>query len=519
MRDFFLRFVAMLAGVFSALEPPTLPRVVKVNEHPFMKRRYGKVVAGGAGGSGLARLLARVSYACAVVAVVVGGTLLVSHLAGADGGTTLMAMPGLVAAKDLRAARANVHEQYNAVLDAARAEDRGLTSEERETLDRMDAQMDELKGDIDRIERHEARQAELAGSTGRRGATPGVVTTPPSGEERGAETPKGPSDEAKQAAFASFLRNGISRLTPEERSIMQAQYQELSAEQRALAAGTDSAGGFTVPEGFYGQMVEAMTQFGGMRRAGTTVITTDSGNPLPIPTDNDTSNKGARLSENTQVSEQDIVFGAATLNAYMYTSKLVRVSVQLLQDSAFDIGGYLARKLGMRIGRIANQEMTTGTGSSQPEGIVTGATLGVTTAAVDGFTWDELIELEHSVDPDYREMAEWMFSDGGLKVAKKIKDGDGRPIWQPGLQVGEPDRILGYTYVVNQDVADPATGTKSVLFGAMENYFIRDVRGAQLLRLSERYADYLQVGFIAFSRHDGQLVDAGTNPIKYLQHA
>lgn len=425
-------------------------------------------------------------------------------------------MPGLATAKELREKRANLASRMNEIMEAT--SDEGMTSEQREEFDRLHERQESLAADIQRIERAESLSVEMQANQGTRAGQ--QDRGPEQREREQRETPEAPSQEAVNNAFEAYIRHGASSLTPEQRSIMGARYSDMSREQRALSAGTDASGGYTVPEGFYGQLQEAMLAFGGMRRAGATIVTTDSGNPLPIPTDNDTSNKGARLSENTQVSEQDITFGAATLNAYMYTSKLVRVSIQLLEDSAFDIGGYLSRKLGMRLGRITNQEFTTGTGSSQPEGVVTGAALGVTASAVDTFTWDELVDLQHSVDPDYREMGgRWMFADAALKVAKKLKDGEGRPIWVPGVALGQPDTILGDPYLVNQDVADPATSAKSVLYGDFSNYFIRDVRGVQLMRLSERYADYLQVGFIAFSRHDGQLVDAGTNPIKYLQHS
>lgn len=412
----------------------------------------------------------------------------------------------------MREERANLHARQQEILDAAG--EAGLTAEQSTEFDRIHEQQERLAADIRRIETHEAVGAELS-------ASQGVVVgqRDRTGEQRGAEAGERPSQEAVNDAFNSWLRFGTHGLSAEQRGIMEARHGALGPEARALAAGTPSAGGYTVPEGFYATMVEAMLNFGGVRRAGVTVIPTESGSALPIPTDNDTSNKGARLSENTQVGTQDVTFGSATLNAYMYTSKLVLVSFQLLQDTAFDLNSYLGRKLGTRIGRITNQEFTTGTGSSQPEGIVTGATLGVTCASAVEFTWDELTDLEHSVDPDYRQTSKFMLSDSALKFAKKIKDGEGRPLWQPAVIAGQADRLNGYEFVVNQDMAAVATGTKPILFGAMENYFVRDVSGAQILRLTERYADFLQVGFIAFSRHDGQLVDAGTNPIKYLQLA
>ena len=250
-----------------------------------------------------------------------------------------------------------------------------------------------------------------------------------------------------------------------------------------------------------------------------TVQTTASGNDIPMPTENDTSNKGAILAENAQITEQDITFGSTTLNAYMYTSKLVRVSMQLMQDSAFDMNSFLGVKLGERIARIHNEHFTTGTGSSQPQGVATAAVTGVTAASATAITYAEIVDLEHSLDPAYRNNARFMMKDSTLQILKKLVDGDSRPLWTAGVASGEQDRLLGYPYVINQDMPAATTGLDSLLFGDFSKYMIRDVAGAGLMRLTERYADYLQVGFFAFMRSDGKLLDAGTNPIKTLQMA
>jgi HK97 family phage major capsid protein len=431
-------------------------------------------------------------------------------------------MPGLLTSKELREKRQNLHNEYQSVLNKASDEGRELTSEDRQALDRMDERDAALKSDIERIEAHEARQAELAESRGLRGngARPGV-TDPPGGEEEERRS-DGPSAEAVNAAFESYVRYGMSALTAEERAVMSSRFSTMSeGERRALGAGSDTAGGFTVPDEPMQRIVSAQLRYGGMRRAPTTQFTTATGAPIPIPTDNDTSNTGELLGENTQSNEQDITFGQATLNSYMYSSKIVRVSLQLLQDASVDLNMFVFDKLGVRLGRIQNTHFTTGDGSSKPQGVVTGATLGKTGASATDIAWDEITDLIHSVDEDYRDMdaTAFMFSDDTLRLIKQIKDGNGRPLWQPSVQVGEPDRIDRYRYVVNNDVADIASSAKSILFGDWSKYFIRDVGGVQLLRLSERYADYLQVGFIAFRRGDGLLVDAGTRPIKYFQNA
>jgi HK97 family phage major capsid protein len=288
------------------------------------------------------------------------------------------------------------------------------------------------------------------------------------------------------------------------------------------ALGTpDSAGGYTIPEDFYNKLTDALKFYGGMRQSRAEIIRSTSGADLPMPTDDDTSNSGAILDENTQVGEQDITFGVVILGAYMYTSKLVRVSLQLLQDSAFDLESWLARKLGERIGRATNNHFTVGTGTAQPNGVVTAASEGKVgdTGQTTSVTYGDLVDLFHAVDRDYRQNGEWMMHDSSLKALKKLEDNDGRPLWQPGLAVREPDTILGKPYIVNNDVPVMGVDAKSILFGDFSLYKIRDVLGVQVLRLQERYADFLQVGFLAFSRHDGDLLDAGTAPIKYYQNS
>ena len=284
---------------------------------------------------------------------------------------------------------------------------------------------------------------------------------------------------------------------------------------------TDAAGGYTIPEGFSNELERALLAFGGPRRV-SRVLRTASGNDIPWPTVNDTSNKGAILAENTQVSEQDVVYGSVTLNAYKYSSKLIRVSAELMQDSAFNLGAEIGSMIGERLGRITAEHFTTGTGSSQPEGIVTGSTLGVTAASAVAITMDELIDLLASVDPAYQDSssAGFMMHNSVKSAVRKLKDSNNQYLWQPGLTSDAPDMLLGKPVVVNQEMASSiATGEKTVLFGDFSKFLIRDAGGVKLARMDERYRDYDQTGFVAFSRHDSVLLDAGTNPIKHLIQA
>jgi HK97 family phage major capsid protein len=423
-----------------------------------------------------------------------------------------------MAINELKQKRAKLWHDMQTLDAKVSGENRDFSPEEREQWDKMDVDLTRMTDEITRKEKLLAeRDKRAAEQDTQTDDTRDFKPDPGRVEERAKE-----EDEKYKTAFRTWILGGPEALTPEQRSLMASRF-VAGSELRAQGVATGAAGGYTVPEGFYNRLTEAMKWYGGIRDSRATILTTASGSDLPMPTDNDTTNKGARVGENTQVTEQDVAFGQKTLKAYMYTSKVVRVSFQLLQDSAFDIEAYLARKLGERIGRITNEEFTTGTGSagSMPQGVVTGALQGKVgaTGQTTSVTYEDLVDLEHSVDKAYRRAAEFMLHDTTLAVLKKLKDGDGRPMWIPGMATREPDTILGYRYVINNDMPAMAAGAKSILFGDFSLFHVRDVVGAQLLRLTERYADFLQVGFLAFSRHDSVLLDAGTGPIKYYQNS
>jgi HK97 family phage major capsid protein len=302
-------------------------------------------------------------------------------------------------------------------------------------------------------------------------------------------------------------------------------WKQAYSEQRAALTGaqsTTTTGGYTVPDEMMGALEVALLAFGGVRSVAT-VIRTATGGPLPIPTTNDTANKGEIIAENVTQNELEMTFGQLVLDAYKYTSKYILASVEFLQDSSINVSQFLGEALANRIGRITNDHFTTGTGS-QPNGIVTAATSGVTSVA-DPPTYDNFVDLVHTIDPAYRANGKFMFNDTTLKSIKKIKilqySGDtiGVPLWSPGLTANQPDTILGYPFVINQSMASPGSTAKKVLFGDFSKYIVRDVRDFTLLRLDERFAELGQVAFLAFSRHDGDLLDAGTHPVKYMQQS
>jgi HK97 family phage major capsid protein len=281
-----------------------------------------------------------------------------------------------------------------------------------------------------------------------------------------------------------------------------------------------AVGGFLVPTGFVYELERALLAFGGMR-AVSSIIRTETGNDIEWPSTNDTGNVGALLAENTVVPDQDVVFAQTVLSSYKITSKMVKASTEILTDSAFNLAEVLGSLLGERIGRCENQLFTTGTGSSQPAGVVTGATSGKTAASATAITADEVIDLFHSVDPAYRDgrSSVWMMNDSSVAAVRKLVDSDGQFLWQPGMQAGIPDRLYGRSVQINQDVASMATGTKPILYGDFSLFKIRDVREVRVVRLRERFADLDQQGFCAFHRVDSVLLNAGTNPIKFITMA
>ncbi len=402
----------------------------------------------------------------------------------------------------LREDRANIYEQMKALLDKAEAEGRDLSGEETASYDRMETELDSLGNRIEREEKLAARAPEFD-----RSASPATVQPVVTDE---------PRDEYA-AAFAAYIRN--EPLSYEQQKALQAGFD--TSIRNAAGVGTGAAGGYTVPPEFRDKFVETQKWYGPMLQEAE-VISTDTGANLQWPTNDDTANVGAILAENVQVTEQDFTIGTASIDAYMYTSKLVRASLQFLQDNAINADSWLAERLGVRVGRILNQHFTTGTGTAQPDGIVTSASVGVTgtgsLASTGGVGYDNLVDLIESLDPAYGGNAglKFMGHQSVRKALRKLKDSQNRPLWEPSLQVGTPDSILGYPFVLNNDMATVAQNSKSLLFGNIRQaYVIRVVKGLTVLRLTERYADYLQLGFLGFERADGTMQDA--NAVRVFQ--
>jgi HK97 family phage major capsid protein len=296
----------------------------------------------------------------------------------------------------------------------------------------------------------------------------------------------------------------------------------LGTQERAQSVGTANKGGYSVPTTLANSFEVALKKFSATRSVGT-VFRTPGGENFDMVTCDDTSNSGALLAENTTVGAAvDVTLAKTTFASYKFQSGLVLISAELEQDNAVGLMDQIGALLGERLGRGQEPYFTTGTGSSQPAGIVTGSTLGKTTAGAAAITSAELVDLYHSVDPAYRADPSfgWMMHDGVAQYIRKIADTTGRFIWEIDLQKGTPGLLLGRPVTINQSMqATVATGTKTVLCGAMAKFHIRDAGDVRLYRLEERYRDLDQVGMIAFLRSDSKVLNAGTNPLKHLLQA
>lgn len=456
--------------------------------------------------------------------------------------------------KRLRQERGDLIKNARDILDAAQEAERELTPEEDQQFNAMHDDADKLKLEIDALERQAQSQRNERQQAGEKDLS--RMTNPFQGH-RGtlvsAELNSGsyrisnehinraisawcrkqyglPLDDADEYSVNLYRQHVNRQFSPESRDLVvnlsdTYRWKQMQNRMKAVhpairndlstATGTGEAG-VTIPEGFVNNLEQALLAFGGMLQT-SEVMVTASGNDMPWPTSDDTFNKGAILSEAANIGTSvDPSFGAVIFQAFKYSSKLVQVSAEILQDSAFDLPSILGSMIGERLGRILNEHFTTGTGSSQPRGITVAAPVGVT-AAISG---DSLIDLFHSVDPAYRPGAEWMLSDATLAPIRKLRDGEsattGNYLWQPGLQAGVPDRLLGRVVNINQDMPDTTAGNKAVLFGDLSKYKVRLAGQTRSRRLVELFADTDQEGFVSFMRADGDLVDAGTNPVKAL---
>ncbi|HEX4610450.1 MAG TPA: phage major capsid protein [Urbifossiella sp.] len=458
--------------------------------------------------------------------------------------------------KELKEQRAPMGVRIRQLADTINTEHRDFSTAERNEWERLNAdfdllsrQIDQARGEDGRSHEPYERRVEVRTSAGydrpteraadvgrelsrREPNPPGSEDTIPGGRSGKVSTEE--REEARAVAFQAWCRkqSGLpltkeqvrackrAGLNPSSRGLnIDLPRRPGSEEKRSLSATLGSAGGYTVPTSFMRTLEAALKDYNGVRQVAD-VIRTDDGTEMPWPTVNDTANKGRRIGESAPIQQSDPPFGRALFNAYKYTSDLVLIPSELLDDSAFALAEEMGPMLGERIGRAQEDDFTNGSGAAMPVGIVAAAAAGKTAANSTTLTGDDVIDLIHSVDPAYRRDPSFrlMFHDQVLAVIRKLKDSTGRYLFEEG-QNGAPSKIKGVEYVINMNMPSAiASGVRSMVAGAFKKYKVRDVKRVRFLRLDERYADNDQVGFVAFMRSDGKILNAGTGPIKALVH-
>lgn len=296
-----------------------------------------------------------------------------------------------------------------------------------------------------------------------------------------------------------------------------------------MSTTTGSEGGYATPTSVSQTLVDQIKGYGFMRQVAQQ-LTTSTGENLSYPTSDGTAEVGELLVQNAPATSADPTFGTAPIPVYRFSSKAFTVPFELLQDSRIDIIGFVLKRARDRIGRAQNSYFTTGTGSSQPNGLVTAATVGKTgtTGQTATVIYDDVVDLVDSVNVAHLGVPSkaggnddaapgWMFAQATRKVIRKIKDSNGRPIWVPAYGK-EPAQLLDFPVYMNNDMPTPAANAKSIAFGNLASYSIRDVLDVRLLRFDDSaYALRGQVGFLGTARAGGTLLDSGA--VKLYQHS
>lgn len=383
---------------------------------------------------------------------------------------------------ELRNQRAASWEQTKSFLDSHRNEKGILSAEDTRTYERMEQEIVDLGHEIERQEKLDAMEREMAAPVN------APLTSKP--ETMKMDEKKGRSSDAYKKAFWNQLRDRTS-MTPELRN--------------ALQEGTDSEGGYLVPDEFEHTLVQALNQENIIRNHAHIITTSNGLHKIPVVASHGSA---AWIEEEGAYTESDETFGQVNLDAHK-VGTLIKVSEELLQDSAFDLESYITSEFARRIGDKEEQAFLVGDGSHKPTGILNatgGGQVGVTTAGATAITADEIMDLFYSLKAPYRKNAIWVLNDSTLKAIRKLKSGNGEYIWQPGIKDGEVSTILGRPYFTSAFAPEIAAGNKTILFGDLSYYWIGDRQGISFKRLNELYAGNGQVGFLASKRLDGKVV-------------
>jgi HK97 family phage major capsid protein len=415
-----------------------------------------------------------------------------------------------------------VSEMESMIAHVAK-EGRDFNSEERELFDSLDREQEALGAQADMQSRKERLQ-----SLRSQGAT-----VENSEEVRSAL--KGYRPQAEQLltgrdynhAFKGWLNHRFARQNPAQfraaadKVGFDLNHDSFMIEYRDQDL-TNSKGGYAIGQWPMAPLTEALKAWGGMLNVADVHITS-GGNPFPWPITDDTSVKGEILGVNTEVDVADQTYSQMVLNAFTYSSKAIKLPKELIADASFDILGLATRQCGVRLGRAINDDLTIGdTSGNNPRGIVTDATVGVTTASASAIAWQELEKLIHSVDPLYRQGAKvgFMMNDQTLYALKTLADNQNRPLFVPSLSQGAPSTYAGFPIYINQSMATISASSKPVLFGDFSYYKVRQQEGVELEVCRELFANYHQIAVFGYMRLDGRLVFAsGSCPVKALQMA
>lgn len=404
--------------------------------------------------------------------------------------------------KRLQERRLNVWEQTKELLDTAEGEKRDLNAEEETKyqalntdLDKIDARVQELAEAEQRTKDAEAAFADLLAK---------------------------PADQRKtsddmSAQLRKWLTGDSGQRTFEVRPDTTTPH-----DFRTLSKLTAGAGANTVPISFYNQLVEHMIEVSGVLMTNPSLLRTATGEQIQVPKTTAHSANASIVAEAGTLAANDPAFGQVPLDSYKY-GFLLQVSHELLNDTGVDLAGYLARQAGRALGNGFGAHLVTGTGTNQPNGVVTAATVGVTgatTGASGTFIADELIDLQYSVISPYRNSPScaWLMRDATVARVRKLKDSQGQYIWQPGLQAGAPDVLLSKPLYTDPNVAAVATTAKSVVFGDFAAYFVRMVEALRFERSDDFAFSTDLITYRAILRGDGDLVDT-TGAIKVFQGA
>jgi HK97 family phage major capsid protein len=389
--------------------------------------------------------------------------------------------------KDVLFERGKVVEEMKSILAKADQEKRDMSADELEQFDKLDAKQTELKNQADRL--HKLQTLESEGSQ--------YLNTPALPAVGGTDKKSVLASAEYTSGFDRFARVGKNGL---DINVL-----------NALQVGTASEGGYIVPTEFETMLVEALQDINEFRQW-CNVISTGSDRDIPVES---TLGSATWTAEEAAYTESDAAFGQVVLSSYKL-GRIIKVSEELLEDAFFDVPGYLARNFGKSFGIAEEAAIVNGDGSGKPTGLVQGASAGVTAASNAAITADELIDLFHALGRPYRNQARWVLNDDTAKLVRELKDGNGQYLWQPGLQAGQPDMILGRPAVSSSAMPTVASTATSVLFGDLSYYTIADRTGRVMQRLNELYAANGQVGFRMYERLDGKVVLS--DAIKKLDH-